>query len=311
MRRSAFLALGVSFLLAIGLLPLPGGAVLPVLAMLGKQIIQNIVIGSVKGQLIGSLAGMGCKGAHIAGLIASADAARGMGRGMGGLPGGGGMPGGGALPGGGGMPGGGASGPISGAMNGAMNGAADGRGLRAARGGVGILNAPPGGGSMDPAMMAQVMAMAQQQAGMNAPAMTPEQMAQVQQTMAAMQGAMANPLSREETLGVFDELGDLGLLTDSMRSEARDCIMLAPPGSDAQVGATGALIKTTVLPRLREAKQRLANLTPEEQDQLAQSMIEELQKASAADRKAFLDGLGVGFFPAPVVEKVQAGVAAR
>jgi hypothetical protein len=164
---------------------------------------------------------------------------------------------------------------------------------------------------MDPAMMAQVMAMAQQQAGMNAPAMTPEQMAQVQQTMAAMQGAMANPLSREETLGVFDELGDLGLLTDSMRSEARDCIMLAPPGSDAQVGATGALIKTTVLPRLREAKQRLANLTPEEQDQLAQSMIEELQKASAADRKAFLDGLGVGFFPAPVVEKVQAGVAAR
>src|SRR5262245_29572582 len=41
---------------------------------LGKQILQNVAFGSVKNELIGSLAGMGCRGSTIAGLAAGASA---------------------------------------------------------------------------------------------------------------------------------------------------------------------------------------------------------------------------------------------
>ena len=55
----------------------PGAALaqaqLSMVAM-AKQILQNVVFGSVKNELIGSLAGMGCRGATIAGLAAAASA---------------------------------------------------------------------------------------------------------------------------------------------------------------------------------------------------------------------------------------------
>src|SRR5262245_4928074 len=41
---------------------------------LGKQILQNVAFGSVKNELIGSLAGMGCRGSTIASLAAAASA---------------------------------------------------------------------------------------------------------------------------------------------------------------------------------------------------------------------------------------------
>ena len=185
-----------------------------------------------------------------------------------------------------------------------------GMGLGAARGGAGIPSgAMPMGamGGMDPAMMSQAMAMMQQQMGRpGGPALSPEQMAAMQKAMAGMQTAMAQPLSREETLAVFDELAGLGLLTESMRTEARDCIALAPPGAGDSIGAAGAMLKNMVLPSLHQAKEKLSNLSPEEQQQLADEMVESLKAAPAADRKAFLDGLGAGFFPAPVVEQVRA-----
>jgi hypothetical protein len=71
------------------------------------------------------------------------------------------------------------------------------------------------------------------------------------------------------------------------------------------------MIKSTLLPKLRETRQRLANLTPEEQDQLTQGMVDALRKASPADRKAFFDGMGLGFFPAPVVDKVRAALVGQ
>lgn len=314
MRRTWTAPLSAGFALALALFPLTGHAVLPMVAALGQQIVRDIIIDGMKGQLIGSLSGMGCKGAHIAGLIASADAGRGTPGGMPfGMPAGmpSGMPAG--MP--NGMPGGGMSMPGGMPMSAGASGMG-GAPMRSAPGGVGIINGTPGMppvGSMDPTMMAQAMAMAQQQMGANGnfPAMNQEQMAQMQQTMAAMQDAMSHPLSRGETLALFDELGDLGLLTPAMKSEARDCIMLTPPGGDAQVGAAGAMIKATLLPKLRETRQRLANLTPEEQDQLTQGMVDALRKASPADRKAFFDGMGLGFFPAPVVDKVRAALVGQ
>jgi hypothetical protein len=252
-----------------------GAAQVPpsMIASLGKQILQNLVFGSVKNELIGSLAGMGCKGAAIAGLAAAADAGGGAG----------------------------AARALTGGMRPTPSG---GMAMRSA----GPASMPPGMGgmgAMDPATMQKAMEMMQQQSGGR---MSPEQQAMMQKAMAQMQGAMAQPLSRDETKAVFDEMGELGLLTAQMRDEAKDCITYAPPGAGDSLGGAGAMIKTTVLPAARQAKERMAAATPEEQKQLADGMVDALNSASAADRKAFLDGLGAGFFPAPVVEQVRARV---
>jgi hypothetical protein len=243
-------------------LPTAGAAVLPLLALVGKQVVQDMVMGAVKSHLIGSLAGMGCKGARLAGLIATASAAHGAGglRGLGAAAAGGMSPGGATMP--AGMPGGMAM-----------------------------------GSGQD---------MSQMFAAMGGAGMTPEQMARAQEAMALMQHAMEHPLTRPETLEVFAELEGLGLLTDAMHDEARDCILLAPPGSDRMLGQTGAIFKEVLLPQLRETKAKLSNLGPDEQDQLAQGIAEALREARPEDRKSFSEGLGLGFFPKAVVEKVGA-----
>jgi hypothetical protein len=161
-----------------------------------------------------------------------------------------------------------------------------------------------GMGAMDPAMMQKAMEMMQQQGRQ----ITPEQQAMMQNAMAQMQGAMSKPLSRTETAAVFDELADLGLINEPMRSEAKDCIALAPPGSGDQLGAAGAMLKNTVIPAAGDAKERMASASPEEQKQLADGMVDALNSASPADRKAFFDGLGLGFFPQAVVDQVRARV---
>ena len=243
------------FLLAGLACPAPAFAQVPptMLASLGKQILQNVIFGSVKNELIASLAGMGCKGAAIAGLAAAA-------------------------------------------------------GAEGAKGAAGALTGgrvpSPGGAAMDPAMMQKAMEMMQQRNGR----MTPEQMAMMQKAMSQMQGAASQPLSREETKAVFDEMAEMGLLTDKLRDEAKECITYAPPGAGDSLGGAGAMLENTVLPAARQAKERMAAATPEEQKQLADGMVDALNSASAADRKAFLDGFGSGFFPAPVVEQVRARV---
>ena len=221
---------------------------------MAKQILQNIVLGSVKNELIGSLAGLGCRGSAIAGLAAAASA-------------------------------GGAKGAATAAT-----------GPRANMGG------------MDPAAMQRAMEMAQKQMGAQGMQLSPEQMALMQKAMSQMQTASSQPLSPAETAAVFDELADLGLVSDPMRKEAKDCISVAPPGSTESIGSAGAMIRSTVLPAARQAKERMANLSPDEQKQLADGVVEALTSASPADRKAFFDGMGLGFFPAPVVDQVRARV---
>jgi hypothetical protein len=268
-----------ALLLASLALAAPALAQVPptMLASLGKQILQNVVFGSLKTQLFGSLADMGCKGATIAGLAAAASTGRA-----------------------------GATRALTSEATGSARGPAA---MRAGTGGGAGMppTMPPsmaGTGAMDPAMMQKAMEMMQQQGRQ----MTPEQQMMMQNAMAQMQGAMAQPLSREETAAVFDDLADIGMINDKMRSEAKDCIALAPPGSGDQVGAAGALLKNTVIPAARQAKERMASASPEEQKQLADGMVDALDSASAADRKAFFDGLGAGFFPPAVVEQVRTRV---
>ena len=131
-------------------------------------------------------------------------------------------------------------------------------------------------------------------------------MAQIEAGMAAMQQAMSQPLSRTETLAVFDELAALGVMTPAMQSEVRDCVTLAPPSASASLGMTGALMKNMMLPPLRSAREQMANLQPDEREQLATEIAQAMKDASPEDRKAFQDGFGVGFFPPDVVSAVKA-----
>jgi hypothetical protein len=254
---------------------------------MGKQLIKNMLIDGVKSQLIGSLGGMGCKGAALASVLSATTG------GNPGLPGGlsalsGGMP---ALPAGmTAMPGGVPSGMAS------MLGMPGAGAMAAAPGAMGAMASP------------QMMAMLQEQLGKSGaamPTMSPEQLAQMNAGMAAMQQAMAQPLSRAETLAVFDELGELGVMTPAMQSEVRDCVMLALPSASASLGMTGALMKNMVVPQLRSAREQMANLQPEEREQLATEIAQAMKDLSPEDRKAFQEGFGSGFFPPDVVTAVK------
>ena len=310
--RAAWVLRPRTALVAFSLLaaPVAARAILPLLVAMGHKILKDMILNEVKGQLLGSLSGMGCKGARIAGLIATAEATT--------HASGGGLAGGAMVhPAAGGI--GGPTGGLGGqARGGLMGGAASrspggGAGETAMQGagrpgGMGVRGGP-GTSLMGVAPgaqpdMAQAMAMMQaQHPGMTK--VSPEQMAQMQEVMAGLQDSADHPLSRPETIEVFDELRDMGVLTDAMHEEARECILLAPPGSDQALGQTGAIMKTMLLPQLRQTRERLAVLTPEEQDELADGFANAYREAAPADRRNIQEGLGLGFFPAPVVEKVR------
>jgi hypothetical protein len=261
MRRLSPLRAGLlSSALCMGLATPVHGA-LPIVAGLGKQLLQNLLFDGVKSQLLGSLSNMGCKGAAVASLLTPGGARQAL------LSQ--------ALP--------------SMAMPPAM--------------GMAMPGMPTG---TDPTQMAALM---QQMMGGRMPpggAMSPELMSQLGAAMPGFQQAMSQPLSRTETAAVFDELAELGVMTPAMQSELRDCLTLAPPNATAALGMSGALFKNMVLPQLRMAREQMANLPPEEREQLANDIVEAMKEASPEDRKAFQQGFGQGFFPREVVDAVKA-----
>ncbi|HVQ01899.1 MAG TPA: hypothetical protein VMT14_00175 [Burkholderiaceae bacterium] len=246
-RPSPLRAVALATVLCIGLAT-PAHAALPIVAGLGKQLVQNLLLDGVKSQLLGSLSNMGCKGAAVASLL---------------------------------TPGGARQALLSQAMPGMS------------------MPGLPGG-----ADAAQMQALMQQAMAGRLPAgaaMSPEMMSQ----LGAAQQAMSQPLSRSETAAVFDELAELGVMTPAMQSELRDCLTLAPPNATAALGMSGALFKNMVLPQLRLAREQMANLQPEEREQLANDIVEAMKEASPEDRKAFQQGFGQGFFPREVVDAVK------
>jgi len=136
--------------------------------------------------------------------------------------------------------------------------------------------------------------------------LTPEQMQKSAAVMDQMQDAMAHPLSRAETLTVFDELQGMGMLTADMHAQARECILLAPESAAQAIGGSGAMFKSVVLPALGDMQARLAALPPDQQQQLVDQLSQALREAKPADRKAFRDGLGAGFFPPAVLHQLRA-----
>ncbi len=67
---------------ALVAVPVASHALPPLIALLGKQLLQDMVTSTVKGMLLDSLSGMGCKGVALANALATLDGLKGGGAGM-------------------------------------------------------------------------------------------------------------------------------------------------------------------------------------------------------------------------------------
>ena len=159
---------------------------------------------------------------------------------------------------------------------------------------------------MTPDMAARMSSLMSSQAGSLPPGtLDPNAMA----TMARMQQAMAQPLSPTETLATIDELFELGLLPKAMQSELKECMVLVPAAVPALGSGMGML--KTVLPQMRQAREQLHALSPEEQDEVAAALVQEIKSMPADDRATLLEHIGGGFFPPRVAEGVKSRLASR
>jgi hypothetical protein len=129
------------------------------------------------------------------------------------------------------------------------------------------------------------------------------------QMLARVQQVIAQPLSPAETLAAIDELSELGLLPPAMRAELGDCMALAPQAGQGLGMAMGML--KPMIPQLRQARAQVHALSPEEQDEVAATLAEELRALPAEERATMLEQLDAGFFPARVRDTAKAALAAR
>ena len=283
---------------ALALAPAPSEAIAPVLLLLVKQIGRNVAESMIKDAILGGLEGMGCKGIALANALRALDLRRGGGGAVGligasrlpagalGFPAMSGMS---SLPKMPAMPGAGA---VSGMPS--LQGMAGMPGLPGMPppAGLGALSAglPGGLGGAVPTDIAAKMAtlmpgVGQMPAGTG---VSPEQMAMLQQ-------AMAEPLSPQETIATIDELAELGFLPRPVQSELKECMVVLPT-SIAALGMGMGMLKP-VLPMLRQARAELHALAPDEQDEVAVALADEIAPLPADQRAEFVDALGSGFFP--------------
>ncbi len=283
-------------LLAVTLVIVPArsDAIAPVLLIMLRQIAQDVAKSVLKDALLSSLSGMGCKGIALANALEALDLRRGLGGGGGigaiaglgrGLPQ---MPPG--MAGVSGMPGM----PSMPSMAGL-----GGIGAMAGMGGVGA-------GAMTPEMAAKMSALMPGLGQMPAGAgLGPDQMAM----MARIQQAMGEPLSPAETVATIDELADLGFLPKPMQTELKECMVVLPTSIGALGMGMGML--RPIIPQLREAREQLRALSPAEQDEVTEALVQELAPLPAGQRAEFLQALDGGFFPERIRDGVRTRLAAK
>ena len=287
-----------AFAAALALIPVAALPAPPEAATIGKDVLKNVILGDLRTQLSAALGEMGCRGTSLAGVSGKASPARPA---AGGMPEAAGGSGASSAPAPGGMPR--PAGLPSAGGNIMPKAAGSAESIAAARAAQPTSAAQGIGANVDPAMLALMMAMMQSQSGGGSAGSADD--AGMKGMVAAIEQAMAKPLSRAETATVFSELAALGIITPAMAVEARDCVMQAPPAAVEAAGIAGSILKNVLLPRLAAARTRLSNLSPAEQDALVEAMIVELRNAPAADRSVFLDGYGRGFYPATIVERIR------
>ena len=262
--------------ITLALMATPSQAIAPLIALLGKQLLQDMVMTTAKSMLMDSLRGTGCKGTALANALDSFGSIKGGGvgvlRGLPGPAGVGGMP---AMP--------------------AVPGTSTGPGIAGMTG-------MPGMGGVPPEMAAQ---MARMMKGMPGGGLDAEQSASV----AELQRLMGAPLSPLETIATINEMSELGLLSAAMSTELKECLLLLPQSAPGMGMAMGMM--KPMLSQIREARDEMRTLSPVEQDELAASLAEEFDKVPAADRKRMLTELGGGLFPPRVVETLSRRYGAR
>ncbi len=273
----------------LALVATPGQAIAPVLALLGKQLLQDMVMTTAKSMLMNSLSGMGCKGTALANAINSFGSVKGGGlgalRGLPGAAGVGGMP---AMP--------AVPGTLTGSGMTGMTGMAGMPGMGGMSGMSGMSGLPPDMAAQMKGMLAGMMP----GGGLDA-----EQSANI----AELQRQMGAPLSPMETIATIDEMSEIGLLSAAMSTELKECLLLLPQSAPAMGMAMGMM--KPMLSQFREARDEMRALSPLEQDELAASLAEELDKLPAADRKRMLTELGGGLFPPRVVETLTRRYSAQ
>ena len=280
MKPPIFRAALITATITLALVATPSQAIAPLIALLGKQLLQDMVMTTAKSMLMNSLRGTGCKGTALANALDSFGSLQGGGLGaLRGLPGAAGV---------GGMP----AMPVMPAMHGipTVPGMAGMTGMTG-------LTGMGGMGGMPPDMAAQMTGMLTGM--MPGGGLDAEQSA----SFAGLQQLMRAPLSPLETIATIDEMSELGLLSAAMSTELKECLLLLPQ-SAAGMGMTMGMMKP-MLPKFREARDEMRALSPVEQDELAASLAEEFDKVPAADRKRMLTELGGGLFPPRVVETLS------
>lgn len=274
LRRLGALVLSLSLALA----PMRSDAIAPALLFMLKQIAQNVAKSMLKDALLSGLTGMGCKGIALANALEALDRRGGFGG--------------------------------AGALGGAMGGLGA-MGAMGGLGGIGALSKMPAGVPGLPAGMPNPIALA----GLPAtgvlssmpnmaslpPGLAPDQMAM----MASLLQAMGEPLSPAATIVTIDELADLGFLPRVVQTELKECMVLVP-ASIPTLGMGMGMLKP-IVPQLRQARAEMLALSPEEQDEVAAALAEEVAPLPAEQRAEFVDALGSGFFP----PRVSAGVKRR
>ena len=278
--------------MSLALLGTPSLAVAPVIALLGKQLLQDMVMSTAKSMLMEQLTGLGCKGTALANAIGSFGSFKGGASGLlGGMSGGAaalsgmsglptGMPG---MPGLPGLPGMGGIAGVTGI--GGMPGVSGISGMTGASGLSAMSGLPP----EIAAQMARLMPGGGPDAGQSA-------------EIADLQKMMGAPLSPLETVRTIDEMGELGLLSAATSVELKECMLLLPQ-TVPMMGMAMGMMKP-MLPQLRDARAEMQALSPLEQDELAAMLAQELDTMPTADRKRMLTELGSGLFPPRVVESL-------
>ena len=270
-------AVTLALAVALGLAPIRSDAIAPVLLLLVKQVAKDLAQSMLKDALLSGLSGMGCKGIALSNALQALDrrgGAAGIGLGaLGGLP---------KMP--------------AGAPNVT---------------GMPVMPGMPGmpmgmGGAVPPEVAAQMRALmpglGQMPAGM---AMEPDQMAMLER----MQQEMSEPLSPAQTIATIDEMAELGFLPKAIQAELKECMVVLPSSIPA-LGMGMGMLKP-IIAQLRQAREQLHALSPAEQDEVVQALVQEIGPLPADQRAEFIGQLGSGFFPPRIGAGVKASLGAN
>ena len=273
--RCCALALAGSLTLA----PAPSEAIPPVLLLVAKQIVQDAAKSILKDMLLSSLRDMGCKGMALANAFELFDLRKGAGGGTG----------------------------MLGILGSSMPKMPPGMAMPALPAGMNVpamAGAVPGlaGTEAMSAGLAEGMHEMMSGAGQLQVGVDPGQVALLMQ-------AMGRPLSPPETLAVIDELGEIGFLPKTIQGELKECLVLLPAAAPA-LGMGMAMLKP-MIPQVRQARDAMHALTPEEQDELGAGLLQEIRQLPADERKSLVEFVEAGFFPKRVADALRSGVSTR